>query len=141
MFGKVLVANRGEIAVRIIRTLREMGLRSLAVYSDADRLSLHTRMADEAAHIGPSPAAESYLSIDRIVEAARTHGAEAVHPGYGFLSENPEFAAACERAGLVFIGPQASAIRLMGSKTEARALAESAGVPLTPGTGALADFG
>jgi acetyl/propionyl-CoA carboxylase alpha subunit len=133
MFRKVLIANRGEIAVRIIRTLREMGIRAVAVYSDADRASLHVRMADEAAWVGPSPSAESYLRIDRIIEAARTHGAEAIHPGYGFLSENAEFAAACDAAGIVFIGPSADAIRKMGLKTPARELAVAAGVPVVPG--------
>jgi acetyl-CoA carboxylase biotin carboxylase subunit len=133
MFRKVLIANRGEIAVRIIRTLREMGIGAVAIYSDADRASMHVRMADEAAHVGPSPASESYLRIDRIIEAARAHGAEAIHPGYGFLSENAEFAAACDGAGLVFIGPSADAIRAMGSKTSARALAVAAGAPVVPG--------
>jgi acetyl-CoA carboxylase biotin carboxylase subunit len=133
MFRKVLIANRGEIAVRIIRTLREMDIRAVAVYSDADRASLHVRMADEAAWVGPSPSAESYLRIDRIIEAARTHGAEAIHPGYGFLSENAEFAAACEEAGIVFIGPSADSIRKMGLKTPARELAIAAGVPVVPG--------
>src|SRR5258707_12826285 len=134
MFSKVLVANRGEIAVRIIRALREMGIRSVAVYSDADRTSLHVRMADEAAHVGPAPSSESYLRIDPILCAARRHGAQAIHPGYGFLSENAEFAAACEDAGIVFIGPSAESIRQMGSKTAARRLAQGAGVPVVPGT-------
>ncbi|HWB96247.1 MAG TPA: biotin carboxylase N-terminal domain-containing protein, partial [Bryobacteraceae bacterium] len=134
MFRKVLIANRGEIAVRVMRTLREMGIASVAVYSDADRTSLHVRMADEAEYVGPSPSAESYLRIDRILEAARKHGAEAIHPGYGFLSENAEFAEACEQAGIVFIGPSASSIRKLGSKTDARRLAIAAGVPVVPGT-------
>src|SRR5690242_21535629 len=114
MFRKVLIANRGEIAVRVMRTLREMDIATVAVYSDADRAALHVRMADEAVHVGPSPSAESYLRIDRIVDAARKHGTDAIHPGYGFLSENAEFAAACEDAGIVFIGPSADAIRKMG---------------------------
>src|SRR5260370_32556823 len=134
MFQKVLVANRGEIAVRIIRALREMGIRSVAVYSDADRSALHVRMDDEAEPIGPSPSHESYLRIDRILEAARGHGAEAIHPGYGFLSENAEFAAACESAGVVFVGPSSDSIRSMGSKTAARRLARATGVPVVPGT-------
>src|SRR5262249_30990141 len=106
---------------------------SVAVYSDADRTSRHVRMADEAEHVGPSPSAESYLRIDRILDAARKHGAEAIHPGYGFLSENPDFAAACENAGLVFIGPSAESIRMMGSKTAARRAAFAAGAPVVPG--------
>ena len=134
MFSKVLVANRGEIAVRVIRALRELGIPSVAVFSDADREALHVRMADEAVHIGPSPSAESYLRVDRILDAARGRGATAIHPGYGFLSENADFAQACADAGVKFIGPPASAIRAMGSKTAARQLAESAGVPLAPGT-------
>jgi acetyl-CoA carboxylase biotin carboxylase subunit len=134
MFRKVLVANRGEIAVRIIRALREMNILSVAVYSDADRASLHVRMADEAVHIGPSASIESYLRIDRILDAARARGADAIHPGYGFLSENAEFAAACEQAGIAFIGPPASAIRLMGSKLGARRIAREAGVASVPGT-------
>src|SRR6202790_2756576 len=134
MFRKVLIANRGEIAVRIIRALREMNIASVAVFSDADRTALHVRMADEAEHLGPAPSGESYLRIDRILEAAKKHGAEAIHPGYGFLSENAEFAAACEDAGLVFIGPSAASIRAMGSKTEARQNALSAGTPVVPGT-------
>jgi acetyl-CoA carboxylase biotin carboxylase subunit len=138
MFRKVLIANRGEIAVRIIRALREMGISSVAVYSDADRLSLHVRMADEAAHVGPPPSSQSYLRIDRILDAARRHGAEAIHPGYGFLSENPEFAEACEAAGVVFIGPSSESIKKLGSKTQARCAALAAGVPVVPGTSALA---
>jgi acetyl-CoA carboxylase biotin carboxylase subunit len=134
VFRKVLIANRGEIAVRVIRTLREMGIGSVAVYSDADRTSLHVRMADEAEHVGPSLSSESYLRIDRILDAARKHGAEAIHPGYGFLSENSEFAAACDDAGVVFIGPSAESIRAMGSKTDARRNALRAGAPVVPGT-------
>src|SRR5215469_15036750 len=140
MFRKILIANRGEIAVRVIRTLREMGIRSVAVFSDADRTSLHVRMADEAEHIGPSPSAESYLRIDRILDAAKKHGAEAIHPGYGFLSENAEFAAACEAAGLAFIGPSAGSIRDMGSKTAARHKAIQAGTPVVPGTAGVASL-
>jgi len=140
VFRKVLVANRGEIAVRVIRTLREMGIGSVAVYSDVDRTSLHVRMADEAEHIGPSPSAESYLRIDRILDAARRHGAEAVHPGYGFLSENADFAAACEDAGIVFIGPSAASIRGMGSKTAARQTAIAGGAPVVPGTDRSVSF-
>jgi len=142
MFGKVLVANRGEIAVRIIGALREAGITSVAVFSDADRASLAVQMADEAARLGPAPALESYLRIDRIIDAARRHGAEAIHPGYGFLSENAEFAEACHAAGIVFIGPPAAAIRRMGSKTEARKLAIAAGAPVVPGTeSAVSDLG
>ena len=119
--------------MRVMRTLREMGIRTVAVYSDADRAAPHVRWADEAFHLGPAPSRESYLRIDRILEAARVHGAEAIHPGYGFLSENAEFAAACESAGIVFIGPPADSIRKMGSKTAARELAIAAGVPVVPG--------
>ncbi len=133
-FQKVLIANRGEIAVRIIRALQESGIASLAVYSDADRSSLYVRMADEAVHIGPAPSSESYLRIDKILETASRHGADAVHPGYGFLSENAEFAAACEIAGIVFIGPSSESIRRLGSKTSARRIAQAAGVPVVPGT-------
>ena len=134
MFRKILVANRGEIAVRIIRALREAGIGSVAVYSDADRASLAVRLADEAAHLGPAPSSQSYLRIDRILDAARRHGADAIHPGYGFLSENAEFAEACDAAGIVFIGPPAAAIRKMGSKTSARQVAIAAGAPVVPGT-------
>ena len=133
MFRKVLIANRGEIAVRIIRALREMGISGVAVYSDADRASLHVRMADEAVYIGPPAATGSYLNIEKIIAAARRCGAEAIHPGYGFLSENADFAAACEVAGLVFIGPSAHSIRRMGSKPQGRQLAVSVGVPVIPG--------
>ena len=134
MFRKVLVANRGEIAVRIIRALRERRIPALAVYSDADRGALHVRMAQEAEYIGAAPSHESYLRIDRLIAAAKKHGADAVHPGYGFLSENAEFAAACEEEGLIFIGPSARSIKRLGSKTAARQLAKSAGVPVVPGT-------
>ena len=134
MFGRVLVANRGEIAVRIIRALREMNIRSIAVFSDSDRGALHVRMADEAAHIGPSASSESYLRQDRILEAAKKHRADAIHPGYGFLSENAEFAAACTREGVVFVGPSPESIRRLGSKTAARILAKQAGAPVVPGS-------
>ncbi len=131
---KVLVANRGEVAVRIMRTLREMDIATVAVFSEVDRTALHVRRADEAVAIGPAPARESYLNIARIIEAARSSGADAIHPGYGFLSENAEFAAACLDAGLKFIGPSAESIRRMGSKTEARKVAVANGVPVVPGT-------
>ena len=128
------MANRGEIAVRVLRALREMGIASVAVYSEADRKALHVRRADEAIAIGPAASAESYLDGERILDAARRSGAEAIHPGYGFLSENADFAAACDAAGLVFIGPGAGSIRSMGLKTEARRVAQRAGTPTVPGT-------
>jgi acetyl-CoA carboxylase biotin carboxylase subunit len=133
MFKKILVANRGEIACRIIRACREMGIVSLAVYSEADRAGLHVQLADEAICIGPPPAVESYLNMDRIIETARTSGAEAIHPGYGFLAENPEFARRCEKAGVVFIGPNSQALELVGDKIRARQTMEKAGIPIIPG--------
>ena len=133
MFKKILIANRGEIACRVAATARRLGIHTVAVYSEADAQSQHVAMCDESVLIGPAPAKESYLRIDRIIAAARDTGAEAIHPGYGFLSENEEFANACEAAGIVFIGPPASAIRAMGSKAAAKALMERASVPLVPG--------
>src|SRR3954463_11668810 len=129
MFGKVLVANRGEIAVRIIRALEELGVASVAVYSEIDRGALHARRAEEAYLLEGG-----YLDVDRLLDVVRESGAEAVHPGYGFLAENASFAQACEDAGVVFIGPPASAIEAMGSKTRARELMQNAGVPIVPGT-------
>ena len=133
MFGSLLIANRGEIACRIIGTARRMGLRTVAVHSDADAGARHVRLADQALRIGPAAARESYLVVDRIIEAAKRSGAEAIHPGYGFLSENPLLAEACAASGIVFVGPTAEAIRAMGSKSSAKAIMEKAGVPTTPG--------
>lgn len=132
--SKILIANRGEIAVRILRTCREMGIESVAVYSDADEVALHTRLADACYPVGPPPVAQSYLQQEKILEIARMSGADAIHPGYGFLSENPVFAEKVEQAGLIFIGPPASAMRIMGDKTEARKAMQAAGVPIVPGT-------
>ena len=134
MFKRLLIANRGEIAVRVIRACRDMGISPVAVYSDVDANALHVRMADAAYPIGPAPATESYLRIDRILEAARQAGAEAIHPGYGFLAENAAFAEACAGAGVVFVGPPPKAMRDLGLKTEARKLMQAAGVPVVPGT-------
>ena len=134
MFKKILIANRGEIAVRILRACREMGIATVAVYSDVDRAALHVRKSDEAYYIGPAPASESYLRIDKILEVAKRSGAEAIHPGYGFLSENAKFAQACADARVKFIGPTAHSMNLMGSKTSAREQMAKAGVPFVPGT-------
>ena len=133
MFGKILIANRGEIAVRVAQTAQRMGIRTVAIYSDADAQALHVRVAEEAFRVGPPAAKESYLSMDAIIAVAKRSGAEAIHPGYGFLSENPDFVDAVERANLVFIGPPAAAIRAMGLKDQARMLMQKAGVPVLPG--------
>src|SRR3989454_9794346 len=133
MIASLLIANRGEIACRVIRTARKLGVRTVAVYSDADARALHVEMADEAVHIGASPVGESYLRGDRIIAAALATGAEAIHPGYGFLSENPNFVDQVTAAGLVFIGPSAASIRAMGLKDAAKRLMEKAGVPVVPG--------
>ncbi|MFQ5381924.1 MAG: biotin carboxylase N-terminal domain-containing protein, partial [Dehalococcoidia bacterium] len=140
MFKKVLVANRGEIAVRVIRALREMRIGSVAVFSEADAECSHVRLADEAVPIGPALSARSYLSINNVLDAARASGADAIHPGYGYLSENPEFATACDSAGFVFIGPTPENLRLAGDKIEGKRLMAAAGVPVIPaGPGALSD--
>jgi acetyl/propionyl-CoA carboxylase alpha subunit len=139
LFRKVLVANRGEIAIRVMRACREMGIQSVAIYSDADADAIHRRYADEAHRIGEAPPAASYLQLEKIVKLAGDAGAQAIHPGYGFLSERPEFPEACAAAGIAFIGPPASAMRAIGSKLEARALAVRHGVPVTPGSDALED--
>ena len=137
MIKKVLVANRGEIALRIVRALHDLGITSVAIYSEVDRLSRHVRYADEAHFAGPAEASESYLNAERILDIAAACGADAIHPGYGFLAENADFAEACEEAGLTFIGPSPASIRLLGDKNAARALAASVGVPVVPGTGPL----
>src|SRR4051794_8494655 len=133
MFDKILIANRGEIAVRVALTAKRLGIKTVAVYSEADANALHVASCDEAILIGPAPAKESYLCGDKIIAAAKETGAQAIHPGYGFLSENADFAEACEAAGLVFIGPPVSAMRAMGSKSAAKTLMEQANVPLVPG--------
>src|ERR1700720_250107 len=140
MFDKVLVANRGEIALRIIRGCRDLGVRTVAVHSEVDRAAAFVLLADEAVEIGPAPAAQSYLVIDRIIAAARSTGAQAIHPGYGFLSENQQFARACADNGIVFIGPPPDAMAAMGEKVPARERMRESGVPVVPGTDALADI-
>ena len=140
MFKKILIANRGEIACRVIKSARKMGIKTVAVYSDADKNALHVEMADEAVHIGPPPASESYIVIDKIMAAIKETGAEAVHPGYGFLSENPKFAQALEKAGVAFIGPPVGAIEAMGDKITSKKIAQEAGVSTVPGVmGLIAD--
>src|SRR5690554_6196148 len=131
---KILIANRGEIAIRIMRTCREMDILSVAVFSEADRTSLHVRYADEAYYIGKAPSAESYLNIEKIIETAKACNADAIHPGYGFLSENSQFAKRCEEEGILFIGPSPDVIDRMGDKIKARETMKSAGIPVVPGT-------
>ena len=141
MIRKLLVANRGEIAVRIIRACRELGIESVAVYSEADKDSLHAQLADQAVCIGPGPSTESYLNMESIISATMTTGADAIHPGFGFLSENARFAQICEKCGIIFVGPPSSVIRSLGNKQEARNTMEAAGVPVIPGTkGAVLDI-
>src|ERR1700727_122532 len=134
MFKKILIANRGEIAVRVIRACHEMGIRAVAVFSEADRASLHVRLADEAYAIGPAPSRESYLRIDKLMDVARRAGCDALHPGYGFLAENPALPRACSDVGVTFIGPTAEAMEALGSKTAGRQLARRSDVPSVPGT-------
>ena len=133
MFNKILIANRGEIACRVIRSAKALGIKTVAVFSDADRNALHTELADEAVHIGPSPSAESYLVIDKIIQACKDTGAEAIHPGYGFLSENAAFAQRLEQENIIFIGPNVEAITSMGDKITSKLLAKDAGVNTIPG--------
>ena len=132
VFNKILVANRGEIACRIMKTCKKLGIKTVAIYSDADKRSDHVKMADEAIRVGKAPASESYLNIKSILRAAKRSGAEAIHPGYGFLSENPDFANACGKSGVVFIGPSSQVMNLMKDKIQARRLAAEAGLPLLP---------
>src|ERR671922_1933953 len=140
MFRRVLIANRGEVAVRIIRACRELGVETVAAYSSADRDSLHVRLADRAVHVGPPPAAQSYLNIPSLVAAATTTGCDAVHPGWGFLAENAEFAAHCEDNDLAFVGPRPESIELMGDKIRAKQTMAAAGLPLVPGSDGPADL-
>ena len=137
MFHKILIANRGEIACRVIKTARRLGIATVAVYSEADAAAHHARLAEEAVLIGPAPARDSYLAIDKMLAAARQTGAQAIHPGSGFLAENPDFAEACAAAGIVFIGPRAQSMRTLGNKVAARELAMAVGVPVMPATAAL----
>ena len=139
MFNKVLIANRGAIACRVIRSLKKLGIQSVAVYSEADRDSLHVTLADEAVYIGEAPASQSYLNVEKILEVAKQTGAQAIHPGYGFLSENAEFCDLCESQGIAFIGPNSAQMRAFGLKHTARELAIQANVPLLPGSQLLAD--
>ena len=134
MFKKILVANRGEIAVRVLRACREIGITSVTIYSEADKTALHTRCADEVYYIGPAPAQESYLKIEKIIDIAKKSKAQAIHPGYGFLAENTEFARACEANNIVFIGPSSKAIELLGDKIVSKKTMKSAGIPVIPGS-------